>query len=57
MLPGTLTSDLILTAACRVGRETLVPGGCQSRSTADRMSRAWVLRAIIAPKEEYSVGD
>jgi len=55
--PGTLTSDLILSAACRVGRETLVPGGCRLRSTADRLLRAWVLRSIIAPKEEYSAGD
>ena len=33
--PGTLTSDLILSAACRIGQETLVVGGYQSRSTAD----------------------
>jgi len=32
-------------------------GRLSLRSTADRMSRAWVLRAIIAPNKEYSAGD
>ncbi len=42
-------------AACRVNRETLVPG--YRMRYGNRLSRVWVLRAIIASMWKYSAGD